>query len=167
MTKKLLIAVMGQRNSGKSETWKVLFNDKNIRTTPKSERILKVGPNNEYTNVFLINGSPQERGKRVEDIIQLNYNPEIALCSIQFKKDALNTLKYFHDNDYHIYLHWLNPGYHDSYEYPDSENIIQEIMKMDSLIGKRSGKTIASLRVEEIKNYLYDWSKRNGLLKLL
>ncbi|MFY0803585.1 hypothetical protein [Peribacillus frigoritolerans] len=166
MTKKLLVAVMGHRNSGKSETWKILFNDQNIRTAQKSERILKIGPN-EYTNVFLINGSPQERGKLVEDIIQVNYNPEIVLCSVQFKKDALNTLKYFHENDYYIYLHWLNPGFNDTYEYPDSESIIQEVMKMDSLVGKRNGKIIANTRVEEIKNFIYDWSKRNGLLKVL
>ncbi|WHY84641.1 hypothetical protein QNH39_18560 [Neobacillus novalis] len=166
MAKKLLVAVIGHRNSGKSETWKKLFNDKNIRTAQKSERRLEVGQNCEYTNVFLINGSPQERGKKVEEIIQVNYNPEIVLCSIQFKKEALNTLKYFHENDYYIYLHWLNPGYNDTYEYPDSENIIGDILKMDSLVGKRNGKTNSDARVEEIKNYIYDWSKRNRLLKV-
>ncbi|MFZ3590347.1 hypothetical protein ACOI1C_14105 [Bacillus sp. DJP31] len=165
MKQKLLIAVMGHRNSGKSETWKKLFNDKNIRTAQKSERKLEVGPHGEYTNVFLINGSPQERTKSVEDIIQVNYHPEIVLCSIQFKQDALNTLKYFQKNNYFIYLHWLNPGYNDSYEYPDTDNIIHEVLKMDSLIGKRKGKTNADDRVEEMKNYIYEWSKRNGLLK--
>lgn len=167
MNKKLLVAVIGHRNSGKSETWKKLFNDPYIRTAQKSERKLEVGPNGEYTNVFLINGSPQERGKMVEEIIQVNYNPEIVLCSIQFKQDALNTLKYFLENDYFIYLHWLNPGFNDSYEYPDSENLIYKILKMDSLVGMRNGKLNANDRVEEIKNYIYHWSKRKGLLKNL
>ncbi|MBM6617280.1 hypothetical protein [Bacillus suaedaesalsae] len=164
MTKKLLIAVIGHRNSGKSETWKKLFNDKNIRTAQRSERKLEVGPNGEFTDVFLINGSPQERGKTVEEIIQVDYLPEIVLCSIQFKKDALNTLRYFQKNNYFIYLHWLNPGYNDSYEYPDSENLIHEFLKMDSLVGKRNGKINADQRVEELKNYIYEWSKRKGSL---
>ncbi|OIJ14883.1 hypothetical protein BKP35_05460 [Anaerobacillus arseniciselenatis] len=165
MKRKLLIAVLGHRNSGKSETWKKLFNDPNIRTAQKSLRSLQVGPNGEYTDVFLINGSPQERGRTVDEIIQVNCDPEIILCSIQFKKDAINTLKYFQDKNYFIYLHWLNPGYNDSYEYPDSESIIPEILKMESVIGKRNGKVNADKRVLEIRNYIYDWATRNELLK--
>lgn len=162
--KKLLIAVIGNRNSGKSETWKKLFNDPYIRTAQKSLRSLQVGPNGEYTDVFLINGSPQERGKSVEEIIQVDCEPSIVLCSIQFKRDALNTLKYFQKKNYFIYLHWLNPGFNDSYEYPDSEGIIPEILKMDSIIGKRNGKISSNERVLEIQNYIYDWAKRRGLL---
>ncbi|WP_153464081.1 hypothetical protein ACJA3J_02445 [Halobacillus sp. SY10] len=165
MEKKLLIAVLGHRNSGKSETWKKLFNDQNIRTAQKSERKLCVGPSGERTGVFLINGSPQERGKSVEEIIQVNYSPKIVLCSIQFKKDALNTLKYFQDNEYSIYLHWLNPGFKDPYEYIDSENIIHEILNMKALVGKRDGKCNAEGRVKEIRNYIYSWARTNGCLE--
>lgn len=165
LKKKLLIAVLGHRNAGKSETWKKLFDDPNIRTAQKSLRSLQAGPNGEYTDVFLINGSPQERGKTVEEIIQVDCEPEIILCSIQFKKDALNTLKHFQQNKYFIYLHWLNPGFNDSYEYPDSESIIPEILKMGSIIGKRNGRVNADERVLEIQNYIYDWANRNGLLK--
>ena len=125
----------------------------------------KVGPNGEYTEVFLINGSPQERGKTVEEIIQVDCEPEIVLCSIQFKQDALNTLRYFENNNYFIYIHWLNPGFNDSYEYSDSESIISEILKTNSVVGKRNGKINADERVLEIHNYIYDWAKRNGILK--
>lgn len=164
LKKKLLIAVLGHRNSGKSETWKKLFDEPNIRTAQKSLRSLQIGPNGEYTNVFLINGSPQERGKAVEEIIQVDYEPEIVLCSIQFKQDALDTLNHFKNNNYFIYLHWLNPGFNDSYEYPDSEGIIPEILKMGSIIGKRNGKINADDRVLEIQNFIFDWANRNGLL---
>lgn len=165
MKKMLLIAVLGHRNSGKSETWKKLFADLNIRTAQKSLRSLQVGPKGEYVDVFLINGSPQERGKPVEEIIQVDSEPEIVLCSIQFKKDALSTLKYFQKNNYFIFIHWLNPGFNDSYEYSDSEGIISEILKMDSIIGKRNGKVNADERVLEIQDYIHDWANRNCLLK--
>ncbi|USK35049.1 hypothetical protein LIT25_06855 [Bacillus sp. F19] len=164
MNERLLIAVLGNRNSGKSETWKTLFNDPNIRTTQKSERDLKL-QTGAFTKVFLINGSSQEREKKVEDIIQVGYDPNIVLCSIQYKKSAIDTLKFFANKDYFIYLHWLNPGYNDSYEYDEYLGLIQEVMKMNSMIGKRDGKCSANIRVKEIKDYIYDWSNRYGLIK--
>ncbi|WP_281217282.1 hypothetical protein [Lysinibacillus capsici] len=162
MEKKLLIAILGNRNSGKSETWKSLFNDPNIRTAQKSERDLNL--EEIYTKVFLINGSPQERDKNVEDIIQVGYNPNIVLCSIQYKRSALDTLNFFEEKGYFIYLHWLNPGFSDSGEYQDELGIIPEILKMNSIIGKRDGKISASNRVKEIRDFLKDWSKRNALI---
>lgn len=140
MDEKLLIAVLGKKNSGKSETWKKLFSDSNIRTAQKSERDLELH-SGEFTKVFLINGSPQEREKKVEDIIQVGYDPNI------------------------FYLHWLNPGYNDSSEYNDFLGLIPEVMKMNSLVGQRDGKCSASGRVEEIRSYIYNWSNKFGLIK--
>lgn len=161
--KKLLVAVMGNRDSGKSQTWKTLFNDTNIRTAQKTFRELRV-TDKEYTQVFLINGSPQERKKSAEEIIQVP-DPQIVLCSIQYSDDAINTLKYFAKRDYFIYLHWLNPGYKDTQSYNDHRKLIPQIFELNSMVGKRNGKDNEAERVEELTNYIYDWSKRNGLLK--
>ena len=55
---KLLIAVLGNRNSGKSHTWNTLFGS-TVRTG-KEERRLYFN-DCEYVNVFLVSGSPEER----------------------------------------------------------------------------------------------------------
>jgi len=162
--KKLLVAVIGNRDSGKSETWKVLIDDQEIRTTQKKLKKLYFN-RDEYTDVFLINGSPQERNKNVEEIIAIGYDPEIVLCSIQYTADALNTLSYFVEKNYYIYLHWLNPGYKDKKRYSDYLNLIPTLLELESVIGQRDGKVNLVNRVEEVKNFIHDWSKRSGLLK--
>ncbi|MEF3311473.1 hypothetical protein PV433_21565 [Paenibacillus sp. GYB004] len=162
----MLIAVLGNRNSGKSTTWQTLFNDRNVRTAQKSLRQLHFN-DQEYTNVFLINGSPQERQRNVEEIIQVGYDPEIVLCSLQYTDDAINSLKYFAEKDYFIYLHWLNPGYNDQASYVDRLNLIPMLLTYNSLVGQRDGKIDPITRMEEIKEYIYNWAKKNQLIKML
>ena len=161
---KLVVAVMGNRDSGKSQTWKTLFDDPEIRTAQKSLRDLRF-TDKEFAKVFLINGSPQERKKAVEEIIQVGFDPAIVLCSIQYSDGAMDTLRYFAKKDYFIYLHWLNPGYKDTQSYNDHRKLIPQILEMNSMVGKRNGKDDEAERVEELTNYIYGWSKRNGLLK--
>src|SRR5690606_29731967 len=131
----------------------------------KSERDLEVN-SGEFVSVFIINGSPQERHKKVEDIIQVEHDPDIVLCSVQYKKDALNTLRYFNDKGYFIYLHWLNPGYHDSYSYDDINGLVPKIMEMNSMVGKRNGKVNVDKRVKELKDFIYQWAREKSLLKI-
>jgi hypothetical protein len=164
--RKLLVAVMGNRNSGKSQTWKTLFDDPNIRTSQKSLKDLKF-TDEEFTKVFLINGSPQERKKAVDEIIQVDFDPAIVLCSIQYTDDAINILKHFAQNGYFIYLHWLNPGYSDDQTYTDHRKLLPQIFALNSMLGQRNGEVDETKRVEELKDYIYDWSKRNGLIRTL
>ena len=52
---KLLVSVIGKRNSGKSSTWNSLFN-RTVKTGIKLKRLYL--NETEYVNVFLVSGSP-------------------------------------------------------------------------------------------------------------
>src|SRR6266516_201916 len=105
---RLLIAVVGNRNSGKSHTWNTLFGQ-TVRTG-KQERELDLG-NGEFVSVFVVSGSPQERHEYVEDIIE--GEPRIVLCSVQYKDEAFETFEFFRDEGFFGLVHWLNPGFSD------------------------------------------------------
>ena len=59
MNNKLAITVLGNPNSGKTETWKILF-DKDVRTGSHIRRLYL--NTEEYLDVFLVSGSAEERG---------------------------------------------------------------------------------------------------------
>lgn len=158
---KLLVAVMGHRDSGKSYTWNQLF-----------ERTVKTGTDlrwlyfneQEYVEVFLVSGSPEERGKYVGDIITVK-NPRIVLCSMQYKNDVTESLDYFIENGYSIYLHWLNPGYSDpAVIYHDTHGIVPYLLSKDSIIGIRNGRAASTSRVNEMRDYIYGWAKFRNLI---
>jgi len=158
---KLLIAVLGNRNSGKSHTWNTLFGS-TVRTG-KEERRLYFNAS-EYVNVFLVSGSPEERETYVGDLIA-EKEPRIVLCSTQYRDDVKTTYKYFVDNGFFLFVHWLNPGYSDL-DVPsfDSLGLVNWLLSQQSIIGIRSGKSSADSRVEEMKEYIYGWAKFRNLV---
>lgn len=87
---KLLVAVLGDRNSGKSHTRNTLFGA-TVRTG-KDERRLYFN-SCEYVNVFLVSGSPEERETYVGELITAE-KPKIVLCSTQYRDIVKDT--FFH-----------------------------------------------------------------------
>lgn len=80
MSDRLFVAVMGNRNSGKSMTWNTLFGA-TVRTGKHARNLALYG--GECCEVFLISGSPEERGEYVGDILEDN-DCRIVLCSVQY-----------------------------------------------------------------------------------
>ncbi|MDR6300673.1 hypothetical protein [Mesonia maritima] len=159
---KLLISVIGKRNSGKSSTWNSLFG----RTVKTGTKLKKLYLNEtEYVNVFLVSGSPEERETYVGQLITVN-NPTIVLCSMQYRKDVCQTIDYFIDKNYHIYTHWLNPGSKDQNEKPelDTLGIFNYLIGLELTVGIRNGKVDLNNRVQEIREYIYGWSKYRNLI---
>ena len=60
---KLLVSVIGKRNSGKSSTWNSLFG-RTVKTGTKLKRLYL--NETEYVNVFLVSGSPEERETKAD-----------------------------------------------------------------------------------------------------
>ena len=162
MKERLLVGVLGTQNSGKSYTWNTLFG-RRVRTGTNLRRLYF--SEYEYVEVFLISGSPEERGIYVEDIITIE-KPHIVLCSMQYTPNVIETIKWFADNGYFFFIHWLNPGYSDKDKKEDHLNILKIIMEYDSLVGIRNGKTNAEERVQEMRDFIYGWAKHRGLLKI-
>lgn len=159
---KLLIAVLGHSNSGKSTTWNALFG-RNVKTGIYEHKLyLK---STEYVNVFLVSGSPEERHKYVGNLITVD-NSRIVLCSMQYREDVRQTIDYFVQREYQIYCQWLNPGYHDPNEHSQFDNlgVFNYLQGLNVTIGIRNGKISALSRVQEIREFIYGWATYKDLI---
>ncbi len=65
---------------------------------------------NQFVEVFLVSGSPEEREQYVREIIS-GAEPRIVLCPVQYRQDAITTFEYARDQGFHICTLWLNPMY--------------------------------------------------------
>jgi hypothetical protein len=160
MPNNLLVAVVGHRNSGKSKTWYDLFGYEVI--TGKRCRSLSLS-SSESVDVFLINGSPQERGRDVEDILQ-SERPRIVLCSLQYVEGVLATFDFFFRNDYSAFVQWLNPGHRDDARYADNLQLIPHLLAEPTCISMRDGKAPTESRVQELKEYIGGWARPRRLV---
>ena len=161
MNNKLAITVLGNPNSGKTETWKILF-DRDVRTGSHIRRLYLNAE--EYLDVFLVSGSAEERGMNIEDIIG-DADPTIVLCSIQYRSDVLRTLNYFQENGFSLFTQWINPGYSDQALIPDTLGLLSYLLYHDGTVEIRSGKDDARSRVREIKDFVYGWAFSRGLIR--
>lgn len=162
MPENLLIGVLGNSNSGKSHTWNELF-DREVRTGTQMRPLYLT--EDEYVEVFLVSGSPEERKLYVGEIITEN-DPRIVLCSMQYQAHAAETLDWFVDNDFFLFIHWLNPGYSDSNQEPahDHLGLVNRILSEESLMGMRDGHVSPNERVQELGDYIYGWARSRDLV---
>src|SRR5690242_15705911 len=95
MKENLAVVALGNRNSGKSTTWYTLFG-RTVRTRRGLQPLWLT--DTEYVDVFLINGSPQERSIDVAELIG-DSEPRIVLCSMQYVWGVNHTFNYFVERD--------------------------------------------------------------------
>ncbi|MEW6496461.1 MAG: hypothetical protein AB1589_28645 [Cyanobacteriota bacterium] len=160
MSEKLVVTVIGNRSSGKSSTWNELFKTK-VRTGTKLRKLYL--SSNEYVEVFLVSGSPEERKTDIETIVP-SHNPRIVLCSIQYQEHGFETIDYFTERGYFLFAHWLNPGYEDASYNEDGLELIPKILAKKSLLGIKNGKGELDNRTKEIREFIYGWAKMRNLL---
>jgi len=160
MTERLAVLVLGNRNSGKTRTWKTLFGG-SVKTGKEIRHLTLKKP--ECVDVFLVSGSPEERGVRVSKLVPRPL-PRIVLCSVQYRREALETIDFFLKHDYYIYLQWLNPGYKDAGTQPDSLGLIPFLLYEYATVAIRNGKHHPQDRAEDIREIIYGWAWNNGLI---
>ena len=173
MINKLVVVALGDRNAGKSTTWHSLFNlfinedDRRPVKTGKEERRLYLSKT-EYIYVYLINGSPQERKTPVSKIIQ-GKTPNIVCCSIQYVEDAKETIDYFIEHEYCFFVHWLNPGFHQTTRVEDVFGLKSYILKdnRSQFFIKNGKQEDLEHRTTEINNFLYKWANGQKFLYFL
>ncbi len=156
---RLLVAVLGNRNAGKSHTWNTLFGS-TVRTG-KEQRPIEV-TKSVYVDVFLVSGSPEERQLYVGDIIA-DKNARIVLCSVQYAAEAHRTLDYFISNGFSLCIQHLNPGYNDPSWYPDHLDLLAYILRQQSVVAVRDGKGDAKPRVQELREFIHGWAESRAL----
>lgn len=160
MTEKIVVLVLGNRNSGKSHTWNELFGS-TVRTGTNIRRLYLTKC--EYVEVFLVSGSPEERETYVGEIITAS-DPKIVLCSMQYGNDVTNTIDYFLSSSFSIYCQWLNPGYNDEKNYEDEKGIIKYLLEKEAIISIRNGQANPTQRVRELRDFIYGWAKTRNLV---
>ncbi|HOH99889.1 MAG TPA: hypothetical protein PLE85_05050 [Bacteroidales bacterium] len=160
---RILIAILGGARSGKTYTWNHLFGHE-VRTGRRLRRVYLDGLH--YTEAFLVSRSPGKRKVQIEEILKGNM-PNVVLCSLNYQKNVVKTLDYFIRNHYTIYLQWLNPGFSDDHDRPlfYDLGLITRILTTTAYVSIRNGKEEPDQRVEEIRDFLYGWTARRGLLR--
>ena len=157
---RLLVGVLGNRNSGKSHTWNTLFG----RTVKwgKSPRRLELR-SEKCVETFLVSGSFEERGEYAGDILD-NQNCRIVLCSMQYTEDVRGTLDYLVERGFFLYIHWLNPGYSDPGGCWDRLGLVNEILSVPSILSIRDGRNDPAARVQEMREFIFGWASYRDLL---
>lgn len=151
---KLAVIVLGHRRSGKSTTWNTLFG-REVRT---GSEIRELALSADLSiPVFLVSGSPEERKLYVGDIIN-DANPRVVLCSLQYTEGGRESIQFFVDNGYRLFVQWLNPGHSDQGLLPDSLGHLPFLLYNGAVVSIRDGKQDPSQRVREIRDYLIGWA---------
>ena len=161
MADRLLIAVLGNRNSGKSTTWYRLFGTNDLRTG------INLRPLNlnsaQWVEVFLINGSPQEREIEIDDLLPEEF-PQIVLCSTQYHEMVTKTFDHFFNNGYEVIVQWLNPGRNDAEAYQDNLEIREYLLNSGVTLQVRDGQVDPASRVKEIRQFILGWATHRDLV---
>ena len=160
MADNLLVAVLGNRNSGKSTTWNNLFDS--IVRTGKRERPLYLN-GTQWVNVFLISGSPEERDIYVGELVPEEL-PQIVLCSAQYHENVTETFDHFFEKGYDVFVQWLNPGYNDPEEYEDEYELIDYLLNNGATVQIRDGQDNPSNRVKELRQFILGWATHRDLV---
>ena len=155
---KWAIIVLGNRNAGKSKTWYTLFG-RNVRTGSELRNLeLRGGVT---VPCFLVSGSPEERREYVGDILG-HANPDLVLCSLQYTEGARESFNFFVERGFSLCVQWLNPGYSDLSEEPDSLGFVPFLLNHGALLSIRNGKMDPLDRVREIENFILGWAADLG-----
>lgn len=149
MADKLLVAVLGNRNSDKNKTWNTLF--ETTVKTGKQLRHLYLNEAQWVDSIFLASGSSEERGLPIEDIMPKGSSPTIVLCSVQYRRGMESTFDYSLNHGYDLFVQWLNPGYSDESVYVDSLNAVDWLLSKEAVIAERNGRSEIDVRVEELR----------------
>ena len=156
---RLFVGVLGHRNSGKTTTWNELFG--RVVRTGKAARTLQLN-GGECVEVFLISGSPEERGEYAGDLL-VDPNCRIVLCSMQYVEHVTRTLEFVAEQGFAFHVQWLNPGFTDGGHVADTLGLVPRLLHAGATFAIRDGKIPAGPRVEELRQLIHGWAKARGL----
>jgi hypothetical protein len=162
MADKLVVVILGNRNAGKSSTWYELFGEK-VRTG-QSMRKLSLTKSQYIEDVFLVNGSPEERDEPIEELIG-DREPTVVLCSTQYIVGN-KTLQYFIEGGYDLYVQWLNPGFEDQQQYGDTLGFVDLLLSAGATVTQRDGRMPTRERVKEIRQFVFGWASARNLINM-
>lgn len=157
---RLFVSVIGNRDSGKTQTWNTLFGS-TVRTGQNARQLSLFG--GECVDVFLVSGSFEERNKYAGEILD-NQNCRIVLCSTQYRAPENTSLAYAVEKGFEVYAQWLNPGWSDpSCMAFDQHGLMPWLLARQATTAIRDGSLPPIPRVEEIRQFVFGWAKARKL----
>lgn len=150
---KLAVIVMGNRKAGKSRTWNVLFG-RTVRTGSATRRLRL--SDDRLVRVFLVSASPEERRLYVGDIV--NGDARIVLCSLQYTPKAQESIRFFLDGGYTLFVQWLNPGFSDPSPLADTLGFGDQLLHLGATVSVRDGRLDPRSRVSELRDFITGWT---------
>ena len=165
MKERLAVVALGNPQSGKSTTWNRLFDIEDRGAAVKTgsyPRRLYLNPA-DWVEVFLVSGSPEERGVPLEDILP-EVAPGVILCSVQYTEGSRTTFNYLLGAGYELYVVWLNPGFSDPGVCADTISLVSDLLLKGSTVWQCDARQDVSIRTQQIRQFLYGWvTVRNKL----
>jgi hypothetical protein len=84
---------------------------------------------------------------------------------MQYVQEVQQTLDYFIDNHFSLFIQWLNPGFSDQDAIPDNLGLVDMILNTRrSVMSIRDGTGAADQRVQEIREFIYGWASYRDLI---
>lgn len=111
--------------------------------------------------VFLVNGSPEERGIPLRKLVV--GKPRIVLCSLQYTLRARDSFDWLIESGYTLFVQWLNPGHSDSSDYADRLGFGDYLLHEGATLSVRDGRTQSDGRVREIRDFVTGWTSGRRL----
>ena len=112
--------------------------------------------------MFLVSGSPEERGEYAGDILA-NTECRIVLCSAQYTEAVHATFTFAIETGFDLCVQWLNPGFEDSGEGFDRLGLIPQLLAQGATFSLRNGKSDPHARTEELRQFIFGWAKARNL----
>jgi hypothetical protein len=84
---------------------------------------------------------------------------------MQYHPDITQTIQYFRQHDYYLYVHWLNPGFSDLAATEDTLELVPTISGERGVVHVRDGKVDPTQRVQEMRDYLFEWASSRSLIR--
>ena len=173
MIDRLAVIAMGHSDSGKSYTWNSLFCMPPRRYMRSGHHCLELRAN-QFVDVLLIIRAPQEYGENAFWNMLKGSDCPIVLLSIRYNRpqssnreyDIETILDYLILNKFQLYVQWINPGKKSSKTTPDmdSRGIGDKVRRSGGDFHVRDGKKNADSRVQEIRDFIYEWSLARNLI---
>ena len=173
MKNRLAVIALGHSDSGKSYTWNSLFRMPPHQYMRSGHHRLELRPR-QFVDVLLIVRAPQEYGENAFWNMLKGSNCPIVLLSIRYNPpqswnpdyDIETVLDYLNVNNFQLYVQWLNPGKKSPKTTPDkdSRGIGDKVRRSGGEFHVRDGKKNADPRVQEIRDFIYEWALARDLI---
>jgi hypothetical protein len=84
---------------------------------------------------------------------------------MQYVAEVRDTLNYFIEHGFSLYMQWLNPGYSDDGRCThDKLGIVDIILAERSVLPIRDARGDPQPRVQEIREFIYGWARYRDLI---